>query len=591
MQARDLQKLGDKLQKNKDLKSAEIAYNDAILLYQKENNINDQVDCYMQLGNIRTSLRKYALAIEAYKNAAELYQKSNNNQAIFKCYMEIGLIYKDFLGNNDKAIAYFETALEYFEKIKMAASEVRKYQVQKGYHTFLFYYRSFDRCGGYNPRKDGLDTSDLHLAILCYFNLGMAYHRQNNYERAYENFSLIVKVDSSPDAKIRFDNPFRADCYLHLGDINQIWNRHEDAIVNYEKAWYRNHDENLNFRILYSMGISLQASNQHACAIEHFEKSRAYILTNSAEQAKCCYQIAISYQSLNEHDNAIRFFDLVERALNHVNQADFYYQYAISYASVDRHKSAIEYFNLAKDSVNISPQKKALCHYHIANSHNTLNNAPLALQNYEKAIANLADSAIEKAISYFRSGLIYQIQQNRQAAIEHYDQAIRLFSDNEPLKFKSYHNLVCIYHHLNNIEKLIEHSTQAIALAQSDQDKARMFYARGNAYQKQGNSDEAIQDYQNALLLDPQIASLFGKKQLQEFFTKHHDFYETRLKHLLSEDVQKDLLKPNLTEEKPKKKKHDFSIFNRHKELEYHKIPEKHKKPERNILTSILKTF
>ena len=158
-----------------------------------------------------------------------------------------------------------------------------------------------------------------------------------------------------------------------------------------------------------------------------------------------------------------------------------------------------------------------------------------AKEDYDSAIRD-HDEAIRldprNAFAYRNRGIAYDGKGDHDRAIEDLDRAIAL----DPTSASAHLNRAVAYKHKGDVERALQDYSEAIRLAPKDKFDVRtiMAYAsrggvyanRGFQFQREGNPiraleefDHAIQDYDQAIRLDPKGALAYGERALA---------YETR---------------------------------------------------------------
>lgn len=77
---------------------------------------------------------------------------------------------------------------------------------------------------------------------------------------------------------------------------------------------------------------------------------------------------------------------------------------------------------------------------------------------------------------------------------------------------------------LGNVEEALQALDQFLTTASADKDEA--YYLRGNAYRKQGNWQQALNNYQLATELNPDSPAKEARKMIMEILNFYHkDMY------------------------------------------------------------------
>ncbi len=415
------------------------------------------------------------------KNAAKEYSrmlKTSNDKEYFlgrsRCYDALAAgdpkssYYSDALNDLNSAISVEPT---YLRGIKARAELKEKYgRKREAMDDYKLYLKIEDDISIYmklyalhhskeiNSQDEAID--DLSNAINlntryteAYYDRGMIYLDQSNYQKALDDFNAALKLDPIP-AVYYF---YRGTCF-----INQ--NKIDDAAFDFKTARSRALDSVYLAKIAtFADDINFLATEDAAKKL--YESALVYvgraILVNPVSPEYRFQQGNYLYE-LKQYQKAIKSYDSAVYLRN--DYIDALYKRGYAYFNLTKFDSALRNFD---GIVKLNPGNIA------------------ALQG--------------KADCYFE-------MEDYANAVPAYEQTLKLIDDNkganmsDGVKAKLNNNLGYAYYQTNLLDQSIQVLKKAVRF---DENYAKAYYNLGKSYEKSGNVDNAIEKIDKALSYDP----------------------------------------------------------------------------------------
>ncbi|MEA1936503.1 MAG: tetratricopeptide repeat protein [Patescibacteria group bacterium] len=216
----------------------QIKYRKAEEYYEKAVVLDDQNPGYLNdYALILRILGEYDKAIKYYEKALEVYLKTTgeNHPNTANTYNNLGIVY-DSKSDYDKAIEYYKKALEIYLK---TIGENHP-DIANTYNNLGIVYRSkgeYDKAIEYYKKalEIKLKTiSENHPDVAgTYNNLGVAYESKGEYDKAIEYYEKALEIELKTLGE---DHPNTAMTYNNLGNVYGSNANYDKAIKYYEKA-------------------------------------------------------------------------------------------------------------------------------------------------------------------------------------------------------------------------------------------------------------------------------------------------------------------------------------------------------------------
>ncbi|MFC2104021.1 tetratricopeptide repeat protein [Bacteroidota bacterium] len=240
----------------------------ALILADKLNDINQQASIYNYLGVIKRNQVEYSEALEYYHIANNLASKCNNKTEIAYSYNNIGEIYR--IQNLDSlALLYYCKAISIFEQLND--------------HRGLAY---------------------------SYYQVGYMYIEAGKYALALDYNLKALEMRK----KLKNLSGIAAN-YRRIGDIYMYIKDYQKSLIYYNMALDINYEHNLNADLgnTYNrIGILYNTMKRHNKAIIYFDSalkiSRKF--NNSRMEDLALSELSYSYSALNNFKEAYKYLKL-----------------------------------------------------------------------------------------------------------------------------------------------------------------------------------------------------------------------------------------------------------------------------------------
>jgi tetratricopeptide (TPR) repeat protein len=324
------------------------------------------------------SKAKYYLGYIAYEanelqEAKEIFdQVGESPEADEKLtYYQADLNYK--LGNFDKAITLAQAQLT--KSNRKEQSELNRIIGQS-----LFNQNKFGEALPYLLEYDGISGK---LNNNDYYQLGYAYYKQADYEKAIETFNKIVDGE----------NQTAQNAYYHLGQSYIKRNRSADALNAFKKACEQDYDATIKEDATYNYAkLSYENGNPYnsvpAVILDFLEK-----YPNSDKQAEMNAFLIDSYFTSKNYAEALKLLEKGRIKDNEAVYAKVSLYHGLNLFNANDYKEAIKNLNnTLKYTTDSAINKQA--HFWKAESAYQLNDFNTALTHFKQAKA--AQVAIEE---------------------------------------------------------------------------------------------------------------------------------------------------------------------------------------------------
>ena len=333
--------------------------------------------------------------IDSLKAELKTAKESKNK---IKLYIRIGDEY-EYYKNNQKAIKYYELALELSEKL------TEKYTYKKKHLK--------------NVYKNLTGKSSLYI--------GMVYEKNGNYDEALKYFQSSIKIYEVTDNKGRL-----ADCYNSIGNVYIRKGDYSIAIENYQKslkiAEQIENSQKIS-KCLNNIGVIYQCMGNYDLSIEYYKKSIdiseklndkegiSYALNNIGNiyykqsefiKARIYYQRALK---INKEINNKKGLSRCLNNIGIINKNIGNYQQAII-----NYKDALKINEEIKDKIGMSS-----CLINLGNVYLILGNFRDAIQSVKRSIALAREIGAKNEIkgAYDSMAKIYAKMKNFEKAYQY----------------------------------------------------------------------------------------------------------------------------------------------------------------------------
>ena len=330
------------------------------------------------------SKAKYYLGYIAYEanelqEAKEIFdQVGESPEADEKLtYYQADLNYK--LGNFDKAITLAQAQLT--KSNRKEQSELNRIIGQS-----LFNQNKFGEALPYLLEYDGISGK---LNNNDYYQLGYAYYKQADYEKAIETFNKIVDGE----------NQTAQNAYYHLGQSYIKRNRSADALNAFKKACEQDYDATIKEDATYNYAkLSYENGNPYnsvpAVILDFLEK-----YPNSNKQAEMNAFLIDSYFTSKNYAEALKLLEKGRIKDNEAVYAKVSLYHGLNLFNANDYKEAIKNLNnTLKYTTDSAINKQA--HFWKAESAYQLNDFNTALTHFKQAKAAQVAIGEDAALDY-----------------------------------------------------------------------------------------------------------------------------------------------------------------------------------------------
>lgn len=366
--------------------NAQTSQKDSILSIVKYQLDSEKSSLYHKITKLESkpdSIRKYAFLALKYA------KKENQKERLGDAYKSIG-VSNHLASSYQEALAYYDSALIYFNKQNQANAISRTYSNKAGIYIKFYSLDSaiynIEKCKEYaalsedrelkriyykrkanilslqgkqlesiQVLKDLLANYEMNLnaRIIAIKDIGLNYFKMGNIDSALYYYQLAEDsgIEKLPQNRIMLLNN-KANAYIFIGD-------HEKSIKCYLEA-IRIADS-----IDYKYGLTLIKSNlanlyfewdKFDEAIKIYKESLPYLKSNSIYRnlATNYINIGISYNSLNQLDSSMKYLEMAkEVCLKTDDQAllsTAYHNLGRIYFEKKQFKQALDYYKIALDA-------------------------------------------------------------------------------------------------------------------------------------------------------------------------------------------------------------------------------------------------
>jgi len=193
---------------------------------------------------------------------------------------------------------------------------------------------------------------------------------------------------------------------------------------------------------------------------------------------------------------------------------DFYFRLAYSYGEINDHDNAIKYYELGLSIDN----NNVVVWNNLGNSYSDKNDFDSAINKYSNAISINPNYAP----SWYNRGIAYHNKENFEIAIEQYKMAIKLDSN----YVRAYNNLGLVFENIGDLSSAKEYYSKALIIDPYNEDALLNF---GNVYLKELDIQNAISYYQRAIDVNPSRALSWNNIGMAYNLNKEYEIAKEKL--------------------------------------------------------------
>jgi CHAT domain-containing protein/Flp pilus assembly protein TadD len=519
--ANQLEEQGTNFLKTNQVQQVINSWQKVLHIWQQLGDVTQQVRVLENLGKIARLAGKNDLAKQYLQEGLILAQQISNQQAETSILSEIGYIYylkKDY----DKAEALYQKALiiaqkiQDFKQIAVNTGSIGLINAaRKNYpQAVQFYQQSLEASKKINSLKDIFTSS---------FKLGDAYKAQNMYDKAIQSYQQAL------DYAINLNQPDKIIFSLdELGEVYRLSKNYNLAIKSYQKILEISQEINkLNFQrqALIGLGKVYWEQKNQEKGLQYYQQSLDILLKenkDTTEIVEALRSMGKLYKNLKKYEKAIEQYQkLLEISKENNNVENTLYALSmigwVYYTQDNNNNRAQIYYekilDMAQEPKTINEGIAFLTVlaklYQEKGDNNQANNfraqaGNIAEENYRK-------NQSKDALIFL--GEIYENDKNYSNAIESY--LSLLF---QAAKLKDYPALVIATNKLNATYYLIGDCQNAAAFAsfhisfaresKNRDEEANGLLRQGNINYCQGKHKEALNSYQEALIIARELKDL-----------------------------------------------------------------------------------
>jgi len=301
--------------------------------------------------------------IEYLEKALHLSMQVNPEKDVFfDIFYNLGVQYEK-TGNYELADSHFKEALKYSDKKKLVKTgNVYNYLGQlailQGKNDFALDYFS-------EALKIRNQLNDIEGQASSYLNIGTAYQKAGDYEKAQEHYNHSLDLYSELSNEMGM-----ADCYNNMGGLNLEQSKPLHALDFFfksEKIYLDNDIQDNLWNVYFNIGFSYYYMFEVNLTLEYCSKMLhlAQLLSSPAKLADTYHIIGSFYDDIQQKDSAFYYYgktiEIADSArLNEVlyyalkQRSDLYASMKLYYEAYTDH----EKYSSTKDSViNFNTEK------------------------------------------------------------------------------------------------------------------------------------------------------------------------------------------------------------------------------------------
>ncbi|MEZ4856297.1 MAG: tetratricopeptide repeat protein [Gelidibacter sp.] len=458
---------------------------------------------------------KYYIGFMAYEgddyNKANAYFEQVSDQDKYKeklSYYQADLNFK--LGNFEKAITLAKEKLPKSDANE--TSELSKI-IGESYFNLQKYDEAIPYLKAYKGKKGKWNNTD-------YYQLGYAYYKQNDFEKAISEFNKIVSGNNS----------VAQNAYYHLGESYINLNKKQEALNAFRNASQMDFDLKiqedawLNYaKISYEIGNPYQSVPQVLTSyLDKYPKTSykdeietllidSYITSKNYKEAlkllegknsfenKVAYQKVAFYRGIELYNegNYAEAKTLFQKSIDEPRDAKFtaratFWKAETDYGLGNFDEALIGFKQFEQQAEAASTPEMTNLDYNLAYTYFKQKNYPKATEYFKTFIANKKEDKLRLNDAYLRLGDGYFVSSDYQNAITAYDKAIAL-NQIEP-DYAAFQKAMC-YGYLGQSTTKIQELNRFISTYNKSSLRDDAMYELANSYVKANQTDKAMTMY------------------------------------------------------------------------------------------------
>lgn len=371
------------------------------------------------------------------------------------------------------------------------------------------------REGFIDIKQDGIDVIDIPKGLKSYILRFLRKHHGISIETIYEDFEGSIRLQR---------NNLKATSYVLHGNDYLLKDQYDLALEKFDEAIKLDS----NYADAYQgRGIAYTYKDQNKLAIENFSDA----IEMSQYNAKFYLSRGNVYAKIGKYESAIVDFHKADREQiprDHIVLPRIYLSLGNAYAKSENYEEAIKVFDNAIKSISPkvrepSPWSPARDNYIAAALHNSLGSVYAEIGKDESAIDCFQKAIEEMKHNFFpyphlNMSIIYMKTEEREKAIKCYDKLETMGK----YDFRTYLCRGHFYAKIGEYEKAIDNFNEAVKSLKTLWHKALVFLSVGYFYAKIGHAKNAA-DY---LIEASRLQQNYHKWTVAAFYNRYSVYLE-----------------------------------------------------------------
>ena len=380
---------------------------------------------------------RYEESLEKFLAAADINEKlgENRRENLGYCYDNTAFCYS-YLGQYDKAIEYYEMALEIAEdlrKIDNVAVLLNKigmvYYYWGQFATAIDYFEQALIIGEELRKKDQIAVQ--------FNNIGMVYYSWGKYSLALEYYEQALTIDEELGLQTGIARDLN-----NIGLVYYYLGQYDEAIDFYEQALITN--EELRKKDLIAMqfnniGMVYYSWGKYSLALEYFEQALVIDeeLGLQAGIARDLNNIGLVYYYLEQYDKVIEYYEqalaIFEKYEQINNVVLLLNNIGMVYSFRSQHDKALEYYEQAlvvAEDLGLQADIARILN-NIGMAYSFWEQYDRALEYYEQALVIDEELGLQADVASVLNniGAIYYFQGNYKQTAEYFNNTISIIEE------------------------------------------------------------------------------------------------------------------------------------------------------------------
>ncbi len=398
-----------------------IAFDKALPIFIKVEDLKGQAFIYDNLGRLYLKTQKLSLAKESFNNLLRVSKQLENDYMQGWSYQKLGDISFE-TGDNNTALKMYSNALVFFGNDKDPFSQASTYF---GMGTVYTEVNEFQKAiDTFSKSAESFKAVDNNLGqASAYDAMGYLYRYMNNYQKALEMFSKALLYFETTEDNSSQGNIFYnfGNIYFEIGDTAKAKNCFTKALTFYEKAddpkGIGNSYQGLASVCRNSNDIREVISLQLKAAVYYKRALYRYGLSNLFLQVGESFNMLGQFQeSLDTYSRALPIFEMGKDLLG---QAKVNLESGKVYMKMGDNKKAYEMYSKATpllEKANAAGLKADLL-LAKANLFSKINDRNKAFQQYDSALTILEKIRTETGFAEMKMTYVEKVGQSIEDAI------------------------------------------------------------------------------------------------------------------------------------------------------------------------------